>query len=180
MPQGAAVKIRGDLRDIAQGAASAALLISSGPPSTPGWGEKTRTGRRPYPVQGPAAATPDSAPSPPDLGPRAFRCTHCFTSSEGSPSLLFQTRDGRYDALVGGGLALTFPGYASSVSSAKPAQCCLPCSPSLPSFLSFLFPSSLLPRQQTCTGPPHGEARHDSDTDPLPIGAPSPVGELGM
>lgn len=44
MPRGAAVKIRGDTRDIARGAASAALLISSGPPSTPG-GERTHTGR---------------------------------------------------------------------------------------------------------------------------------------
>lgn len=180
MPQGAAVKIRDDLRDIAR---AQPLLLSSSPrvhPAPRGGARKPALGGGRTPSRGLQQLRRTPRPPPPDLGPRAFRCTHCFTSSEGSPSLPFQTRDGRYDALVGGGLALTFPGYASSMSSAKPAQCCLPCSPSLPSFLSFLFPSSLLPRQQTCTGPPHGEARRDSDTDPLPIGAPSPVGELGM
>lgn len=47
---GGCVEIRGDAWDVARGAASAALLNPSGPPSTPGGGEKTHTGRRQCPV----------------------------------------------------------------------------------------------------------------------------------
>lgn len=103
MPRGAAVKIRGDTRDIARGAASAALLISSGPPSTRGAREPTLGGGRACPgacssyARLRAHACLTLAPAPP-LSAGAVP----VTTSEGSPSLLFETRDGKYGALVTG------------------------------------------------------------------------------
>ncbi|ELK06514.1 hypothetical protein PAL_GLEAN10022774 [Pteropus alecto] len=62
-------------------------------------GEKTHTGRRQCPVQEPAAATPDSAPT--SAGPRLLRFP---LYPRGSPQKLIisphQARDGKYDALM--------------------------------------------------------------------------------
>lgn len=71
MPQGAAVKIRGDTRDIARGAASDALLISSGPPSTRGAREPTLGGGR---------ARPGACSS--YAGLRAHACLHLRSPQE--------------------------------------------------------------------------------------------------
>lgn len=100
---GGCLKIRSDTRDIARGAASAALLISSGPPSTRGAREPTLGGSRARPgacssyagLRAHACLT--SAPAPP-LSTGAVP----VTTSEGSPSLLFETRDGKYVAIVTG------------------------------------------------------------------------------